>query len=314
MRDDVRKVGGKLSEKVPQNTKGKTSHGGSKNQKIAGVVKPSDTVCHGTDSGRKKKDREGSDVNLELPPRQKQKTSQRSVGSLAGKECCSCSRYSTCNSVARVDRAGCACRVAGRLCTGPCVPSRCGKCVNRVQHKKIATPNKSKGTLASFFGKATQPPTTATQPAQSTPSRPPPKPPGPGTKPAARAPNPYANSKRHQGQRAKAVRQTQGSEAEGGGEGSEEADKEGEEEGVEEEDAEQGEDSSAGELEVEQEEEQEEGGGDPQEEAEAEEPEVEENPVPEPRMEDGADLEGYCLLYTSPSPRDLSTSRMPSSA
>ena len=29
----------------------------------------------------------------------------------------------------------------------------------------------------------------------------------------------------------------------------------------------------------------------------------------------GDDLEGeFCLLYTSPSPRDLSTSRMPSSA
>ena len=26
------------------------------------------------------------------------------------------------------------------------------------------------------------------------------------------------------------------------------------------------------------------------------------------------DIEGTCLLYTSPSPRDLSTSRMPSSA
>ena len=26
------------------------------------------------------------------------------------------------------------------------------------------------------------------------------------------------------------------------------------------------------------------------------------------------DVEGSCLLYTSPSPRDLSTSRMPSSA
>ena len=26
------------------------------------------------------------------------------------------------------------------------------------------------------------------------------------------------------------------------------------------------------------------------------------------------DLDKYCLLYTSPSPRDLSTSRMPSSA
>ena len=33
-------------------------------------------------------------------------------------------------------------------------------------------------------------------------------------------------------------------------------------------------------------------------------------------IEDGADIkkEYYCLLYTSPSPRDLSTSRMPSSA
>ena len=29
---------------------------------------------------------------------------------------------------------------------------------------------------------------------------------------------------------------------------------------------------------------------------------------------DGVDVEYYCLLYTSPSPRDLSTSRMPSSA
>ena len=27
-----------------------------------------------------------------------------------------------------------------------------------------------------------------------------------------------------------------------------------------------------------------------------------------------SDLKGFCLLYTSPSPRDLSTSRMPSSA
>ena len=29
---------------------------------------------------------------------------------------------------------------------------------------------------------------------------------------------------------------------------------------------------------------------------------------------DGTDGDGTCLLYTSPSPRDLSTSRMPSSA
>ena len=28
----------------------------------------------------------------------------------------------------------------------------------------------------------------------------------------------------------------------------------------------------------------------------------------------GDDVVGFCLLYTSPSPRDLSTSRMPSSA
>ena len=31
-------------------------------------------------------------------------------------------------------------------------------------------------------------------------------------------------------------------------------------------------------------------------------------------MADAALLNGACLLYTSPSPRDLSTSRMPSSA
>ena len=31
-------------------------------------------------------------------------------------------------------------------------------------------------------------------------------------------------------------------------------------------------------------------------------------------MDDPADQLGLCLLYTSPSPRDLSTSRMPSSA
>ena len=33
-------------------------------------------------------------------------------------------------------------------------------------------------------------------------------------------------------------------------------------------------------------------------------------------LEEGRSLKGYfiCLLYTSPSPRDLSTSRMPSSA
>ena len=33
-----------------------------------------------------------------------------------------------------------------------------------------------------------------------------------------------------------------------------------------------------------------------------------------PLIIDGKDLIGICLLYTSPSPRDLSTSRMPSSA
>ena len=33
-----------------------------------------------------------------------------------------------------------------------------------------------------------------------------------------------------------------------------------------------------------------------------------------PRMEQGGRLFYICLLYTSPSPRDLSTSRMPSSA
>ena len=34
----------------------------------------------------------------------------------------------------------------------------------------------------------------------------------------------------------------------------------------------------------------------------------------EPILVSGADGVGTCLLYTSPSPRDLSTSRMPSSA
>ena len=29
---------------------------------------------------------------------------------------------------------------------------------------------------------------------------------------------------------------------------------------------------------------------------------------------EGMDIDEFCLLYTSPSPRDLSTSRMPSSA
>ena len=33
-----------------------------------------------------------------------------------------------------------------------------------------------------------------------------------------------------------------------------------------------------------------------------------------PRMSNGDRLTSFCLLYTSPSPRDLSTSRMPSSA
>ena len=35
---------------------------------------------------------------------------------------------------------------------------------------------------------------------------------------------------------------------------------------------------------------------------------------PSPQQKAMAELLGTCLLYTSPSPRDLSTSRMPSSA
>ena len=43
----------------------------------------------------------------------------------------------------------------------------------------------------------------------------------------------------------------------------------------------------------------------------AEEEQIEDNSIEEEKVEDEPEI---CLLYTSPSPRDLSTSRMPSSA